>query len=92
MKRQLRGKYLRGEDGSLNEWPAKCPRQYAGALAVHQCPFLDVLFLQGQYLGWDGAEGTKMHTILAPGLQTLTTCTGTRFSEDWAGGITALSY
>lgn len=40
MKRQLRGKYLRGEDGSLNEWPAKCPRQCAGTLAVRQCPLL----------------------------------------------------
>lgn len=49
------------------------------ALARWLC--VNVLFLQGQYSGLDVAEGMKPCTILAPGLQALTTCTEHSFQR-----------
>lgn len=50
MKRQLKGKYWRREDGSLNEWFAKLTSQCIGMQAVWLMPFLQ----QGQFLWRDG--------------------------------------
>lgn len=50
MKRQLKGKYCRREDGSLNEWFAKLTSQYIGMQALCLMPFLQ----QGQFLWLDG--------------------------------------